>query len=60
MRIITAHNILKGFFWYLAVLSNFSKNKVSKSLKFGPKWQFLYFKPTLLAIFVTIAMVKLK
>ena len=37
------------FFLYLLVKS------VSKSLKFGLKWQFLYFKPTLLAILVTIA-----
>ena len=28
---------------------------VSKSLKFGPKWQLLYFKLILSAIFVTIA-----
>ena len=56
MRIITTHNILKGFFggiclcWYLIL-----KKSVSKSLKFGLKWQFLYFKPILLAILVTLA-----
>ena len=33
---------------------------VSQSLKFGPKWQCLYFKPILSAIFVTIATVKVK
>ena len=61
MRIITAHNILKVFFfgiclcWYLIL-----KNSVSKSLKFGLKWQFLYFKPILLAILVTIATCKSK
>ena len=31
-----------------------------EGLKFGPKWQFLCFKPILLAIFVTIATVKFK
>ena len=54
MRIVTAHNILKGFFgiclcWYLIL-----KKSVSKSLKF------LYFKPILSAILVTIATVKSK
>ena len=29
-------------------------------LKFGPKWQFLMFKPILVAIFVTIATLKVK
>ena len=55
MSIITTHNILKGFFgiclcWYLIL-----KKSVSKSLKFGLKWQFLYFKPILSAILVSIA-----
>ena len=55
MRIIPAHNILKDFFgiclcWYLIL-----KTSVSKSLKFGLKWQFLCFKPILSAILVTIA-----
>ena len=55
MRIIMAHNILKGFFgiclcWYLIL-----KKSVSKSLKFGLKGQFLYIKPILLNILVTIA-----
>ena len=60
MSIITAHNVLKGFFgiclcWYLIL-----KKSVSKSLKFGLKWQFLYFKPILSAILVTIATGKSK
>ena len=55
MRIITAHNILKGFFGYLIL-----KKSVSKSLKFGLKWQFLFFKPILSAILVTIATGKSK
>ena len=55
MRNIKAHNILKDFLgiclcWYLIL-----KKSVSKSLKFGLKWQFLYFKPILSAILVTIA-----
>ena len=33
---------------------------VSKSLKFGLKWQFLYFKPILSAVLVTIATGKSK
>ena len=33
---------------------------ILKSLKFGPKWQFLYSKPILLVIFVTIATVEFK
>ena len=58
--IITAHNILKGFFgiclcWYLIIKKSFSK-----SLKFGLKWQFLYFKPILSAFLVTIATGKSK
>ena len=60
MGIITAHNILKVFFgiclcWYLIL-----KKLVSKSLKFGLKWQFLYSKPILSAILVTIATGKSK
>ena len=62
MRIITAHNILKGFFgiclcWYLIL-----KKSVSKSLKFGnfSKWQFFYFKSILTSILVTIATGKSK
>ena len=55
MRIIMAHNILKGFLgiclcWYLIL-----KKIGLKSLKFGLKCQFLYFKPILSAILVTIA-----
>ena len=61
MKIITANNILKVFFWYLLVLiSKFLKKLVSNSLKFGLKWQFLYFKPILLPILVTIATGKSK
>ena len=60
MGIITAHNILKGFFgiclcWYLIL-----KKSGSKSLKFGLKWQIHYFKPILSAILVTIATGKSK
>ena len=60
MKIITAHNILKGFFgiclcWFLIL-----KTSVSKSLKFCLIWQFLYFKPILSAILVTIATDKSK
>ena len=52
---------IKRIFWYLAVLiSIFFKNRSQKSLKFGPKWQFLYFKPNLSSIFVTIPTVKFK
>ena len=60
MRIITTHNILKVFWYSLVLISNFKKKIVSKSLKFSPKSQFLYFKPILVAIFVTIVMVKVK
>ena len=42
--------------WYLSMLT--SKKSFSQSLKFGPKGQFLYFKPLLVSIFVTITMVK--
>ena len=31
-----------------------------KCLKFAPKWSLSYFQPILVAIFVTIAMVKVK
>ena len=60
MSIITANNIIKGVFgiclcWYLIL-----KKSVSKSLKFGLKWQFLYFNPNLSAILVTIATGKSK
>ena len=60
MKIITTHNILKGFFgiclcWYLIL-----RKSVSKSLQFGLKWQFLYFKPILSAILDTIATGKSK
>ena len=51
---------IKRFFWYLLVLISYSKKSVSKSLKFGLKWQFLYFKPILSAILVTIATGKVK
>ena len=60
MRTITTHTILKGFFgiclcWYLIL-----KKSVSKSLKFGLKWQFLFFKPILSAVLATIATGKSK
>ena len=51
---------IKRILWYLAVLISNSLKIGLKSLKFGPKWQYLYFKPILSAIFVTIATVKLK
>ena len=61
-RITTAH-ILKFFFFnciYLAVLIfNFLKIGLQK-LKIWSKMQFLYFRPILSAIFVTIATVKFK
>ena len=41
-----------GMCWYLIF-----KKSVSKSLKFGPKWKFLDFEPTLVAIFATMATV---
>ena len=55
-----AHNIWKDFFgirlcWYLI-----RKKTVWKSLEFSPKWQFLYFRSTLAAIFVTIATIDFK
>ena len=55
-----AHNILKGFFGICLCLYLILKKTVSKSLKFGLKWQFLYFKPILSAILVTIATGKSK
>ena len=58
MRIITAHNILKGFFLVFACPN--LKKSVSKSLNFGIKWKFLYFKSILLAILVTTATGKSK
>ena len=60
MKIITAHNILKGFFGSCLCLYLILKKSVSKSFKFGLKWQFLYFKPILSAILVTIATGKSK
>ena len=56
MRIIMAHNILKGF-WYLAGLYLILKKSVSKGLEFGQKWQNLNCMPILSAYFVTIATV---
>ena len=58
MRIIRAHNISKVIFGIHLCRYLILKKSVYKSLKFGPKWQFFYFKPILSAIFVTIAMVK--
>ena len=59
MRIITAHNILKAvlflFFGICLCLYLIPKKSVSKSLQFGLKWQFLYFKLIWSAILVTIA-----
>ena len=36
------------------------KVSLHQSLKLGPKWLFLYFKPILVANFVTIATTKVK
>ena len=41
---------IKRVFWYLAVLISNSEELVSQRLQFGPKCQFLYFKPILAAI----------
>ena len=60
MRIITAHNILKGFLIFACADILFLKNSASKSFKFCQNWQFLYFKPILSAILVTIATGKSK
>ena len=51
---------IKRISWYLAVLISNSLKPVSKIFKVGPKWQFLCFKPILLAIFAAITTVKLK
>ena len=51
------HIICLNIFWYLLVLYvNCSVN----CLKFAPKWSISYFQPVLVAIFVTIATVKVK
>ena len=58
-----AHNILKRFLVFACAdisLYLILKKSVSKSLKFGIKWQFLYFKPILSPILVTIATGKSK
>ena len=60
MKIITAHNMLKGYFGICLCCYLILKKSVSKSLKFGQKWQFLYCKPFLSAILVTIATGKSK
>ena len=60
MRIFMAHNILKGLFGIRLCLYLILANSVSKCLRFSQRCQFLYFKPILLAIFVTIATVKFK
>ena len=51
-----SHHLL-NFFWYLLVLYI---NSSVTCLKFAPKWPFSYFQPILVAIFVTIATVKVK
>ena len=43
------------YFWYLLVLYF---NCSVKRLNFAPKWSISYFQPILVAIFVTIATVK--
>ena len=59
IRIITEHNILKGFLVF-AIADISLKTLVPKNLKQNLKWQFLYFKPILYAILVTIATGKSK
>ena len=51
---------IKRVFYYSLVLITYSKKSDSKSLKFGLKWQFLYIRPILLTILVTIATSKSK
>ena len=41
-----AHNILKGLFVF-SCADTYALKMVSQSIKFGPKWQFFYFKPIL-------------
>ena len=60
MIIITAHSTIKGLFGICLCRYLILKKSVSKSLKFSLIWQFLYFKPILLAILVTIATGKSK
>ena len=55
------HNMLKVFLFGIRLCLNLILNKpVSKSLNFGPNWQFLYFKHISSAFFVTIATVKVR
>ena len=49
--------MVKIFLWYLLVLYI---NSSVTCLKFAPKWSYSNFQPILLAIFVTIATVKVK
>ena len=51
-----SHHLL-NFCWYLLVLYI---NSSVTCLKFAPKWPFSYFQPILVAIFVTIATVKVE
>ena len=60
MRIITARNILKVFFVFACADIQFLKNWSVNGLNLAQKWQFLYFKPILSAILVTIATCKSK
>ena len=46
------HQLLKFFLVYI--------NSSVTCLKFAPKWSFSYFQPILVAIFVTIATVKVE
>ena len=52
-----SHHPLKFFFWYLRVLYI---NSSVTCLQFAPKWSFSYFQPILVAIFVTMATVKVE
>ena len=60
IRIFTTHNILKVLLVFSCIIYLIPKNRSSKALlKIGLKWQFLFFKPILGVIFVTMATVKL-
>ena len=52
-----SHHLLNFFFLYLRVLYI---NSSVTCLQFAPKWSFSYFQPILVAIFVTMATVKVE
>ena len=51
---------IEVFFVFACAAIIFAKKSGLQKPKISPKWQFLNFKPTLVAIFVTIATVKVK